>query len=598
MCATLKLMRGLTLLLAAVGSAAGQKDIFDLATTGDGGAAYFASTLARRESGEAAQPGGAPARIYRIGPEGLQLYLERPRMDPPPAAGPGQMRFTNYFNLFRPQTSRDGNVVAVTGQRQCFGASACAFATTLQTTITGLPGGTIDVTGAGRLSGNGRYLLIYADGTPGGGCAYVVDLQARQETHPERCAAVGFDSLGGGRTIADDGTAVSAYGSLYLIRGPAVTAAPASRGYLSEAVIDFAARIVAYSMFDWDTGRRSIRVYRIAEQRDSALAALPGADSHSPYLSADGRRAMFLSDASGLPQIYMIDTEGGEPRQVSHDSTGVLSAAMSDDGEVAWYFSGAARLYRINLDTGEAQEQLGRTPQIGMISRMTAGCLYFMPGAGFSDRVYAAESYPLPRSLGGVSVNVNGVDSPLVSVSPTQILLQVPSHTALETNVEVKAESSSPFVPQLRFATTTLIGFGAFLSNPQSPSAYGGSDAFAVHQDWSALVTSGNPAWPGEILHLYGTGFGPVDSQPPDGMPGPADPPARTVMPVTCWAWGADNVARLDIPVLYAGLAPGLAGVYQMDVRLPAANLRSWVQLNCVGEGDNSNFLGSFAVKP
>jgi hypothetical protein len=35
-----------------------------------------------------------------------------------------------------------------------------------------------------------------------------------------------------------------------------------------------------------------------------------------------------------------------------------------------------------------------------------------------------------------------------------------------------------------------------------------------------------------------------------------------------------------------------------MDVRLPAANLRSSVQLNCTGEGDNSNFYGSFAVKP
>jgi uncharacterized protein (TIGR03437 family) len=590
-------MRGLLLWLAAIGTAAGQKDIFDLATAGDGSAAYFASTLARKDSGEATPPSGAPARIYRIGPEGFQLYLERPRIDPPPA-GPGLMRFTDYFNLSRPQTSRDGKVVAIIGQRQCFGTSACASATTLQTTITGLPGGTIEVTGAGRLSGNGRYLLIYADGSLGGNCAYVVDLQTGQEIRPERCAPGGSADLGGGRAIADDGTAVTAAGSLYLIRGPAVTTVPASLGSPGEAVIDSAARMVVYSLFDWGTGRRSIRIYRIAEQRDSALAALPGSDSHTPYLSTDGRRAMFLSDATGLPQIYTINTESGEPRQVSHDTTGVLSAAMSEDGMVAWYFSGAARLFRINLDTGEAQERLGRAPQIGMIERMTAGCLYSIPGAGFSDRVYAAESYPLPRSLGGVSVSVNGVDSPLVSVSPTQILLQVPSQTGLETNVEVKTESCSPFIPQLRFATTTLTGFGAFLRNLRSPSAYGGWDALAVHQDWSALVTSGNPARPGEIVHLYGTGFGRVDSQPPDGLPAPADPPARTVIPVTCWAWGADNVARLDIPVLYAGLAPGLAGVYQMDVRLPAANLRPSVQLNCIGEGDNSNFLGSFAVKP
>jgi len=597
MCVTLKLMRALLLFLAAVGSAAGQKDIFDLATTGDGGAVYFASILARRENGEATQP-GAPARIYRIGPEGFQLYLERPRIDPPPGTGPGQIRFTNYFNLSRPQTSRDGNVVAVVGQRQCSGASACGSATTLQTTITGLPGGTLDVIGAGRLSGNGRYLLIHWDGSPGGGCAYVVDLQTGQEARPERCAPTAVYALGGGRNIADDGTAVSAAGSLCFIRGSARTCVQVRPGDPGEAVIDSAARIVVYSMFDWGTSRRSIRIYRIAEQRDSALAALPDADSHTPYLSADGRRAMFLSDASGLPQIFTVGTDGGQPRQVSHDSTGVLSAAMSDDGKVAWYSSGAARLYLLNLDTGEAQERLGRTPQIGMYTRMTAGCLYSLPGAGFSDRVYGAESYPLPRSLGGIWVSVNGVDSPLVSVSPTEILLQVPFQTGLETNVEVKTESSSPFVPQLRFATSTFTGLGAFLRNPRSPSGYGGSDALAVHENWSALVTSGNPARPGEILHLYGTGFGRVDSQPPDGMPAPADPPARTITPITCWAWGADNFAKLDIPVLFAGLAPGLAGVYQMDVRVPAANLRPSVQLNCIGEGDNSNFYGSFAVKP
>jgi uncharacterized protein (TIGR03437 family) len=468
----------------------------------------------------------------------------------------------------------------------------------LQTTVTGLPGRALEIVGAGRLSGNGRYLLIYADGTLGGGGSYVVDLQSGQVTRPERRAPAGFSVVGKGRSVSDDGTAVLTAASLYFIRGSALTIVPVLPFDPHEAVIDAAGRIVVYSVFHWDTNRRSIRIYRITEQRDSALAALPDANSHAPYLSADGRRVMFLSDASGLDQIYTISTDGGEPRQVSHQGAGVLSAAMSDDGKVAWYFSGAARLYRINLDTGEAQERLGRTPQIGLTTRMTAGSLYTIPGAGFSDRVYAAVLYPLPRSLGSVSVSVNGVDSPLFSVSPTGIMLQVPWQTGLETSVEVRTVSSSPFVPRVRFATTTFTGYGKFLSNPQSQSAYGGLDALAVHEDWSSLVTSGNPARPGEILHLYGTGFGRVESQPADGIPAPVDPLARTIMPITCWAWGADNIARLDIPVFFAGLAPGFAGVYQMDVRVPPANLRPSIQLNCVGEGNNGEFFGSFAADP
>ncbi len=38
----------------------------------------------------------------------------------------------------------------------------------------------------------------------------------------------------------------------------------------------------------------------------------------------------------------------------------------------------------------------------------------------------------------GVSVSVNGVDSPLFSVWPTEIVLEVPSQPGLERNVEVR----------------------------------------------------------------------------------------------------------------------------------------------------------------
>ena|ERR1700736_4724957 len=99
---------------------------------------------------------------------------------------------------------------------------------------------------------------------------------------------------------------------------------------------------------------------------------------------------------------------------------------------------------------------------------------------------------------------------------------------------------------------------------------------------FSTFTAQGSDAWTGPQA---------------DGVPAPVDPPARTVVPITCWASGADNVTKLEIPVLFAGLAPGLAGYYQMDIRLPAANLRPAIQLNCTGEGDNSNFFGSFAAR-
>lgn len=599
-------MRAVFLLLALAAGAAGQvhlgweATLSDLTITGDGSAAYFTSTLPLKS--EAAQPGPVPGRIFRVSPSGFELYLQRPRIDPPPP-DPYQKAFTNYFDLFRPQVSRDGSIVAVAGQRICRGSDSCISYPTLQTTISGLPGGSIDVTGAGRLSGNGRYLFVYATGAAVGECGYVVDLEAPQAPPPQSCPApTSFFSIGAGRSVADDGTAVSALGDLHLIRGLAVTQVYVPSGSSGEAVIDSAASRVVYSFLNWSTNQRSIRLYRIAEQRDTELAGFPDADSHTPYITADGRLAMFVSDAPGLPQIYTIAIDGGEAHQVTHDTTGVLSAAMSDDGRLAWYFSGSGRLRVVDLSTGATQERLGRTPQIGRdngpVGRLTAGGLFFLQGMGFSDAWYTAAAYPLPRSLDGASVTVNGVAAPLVLVSPTQIFFQVPYLTPPDTTVQVNTESSSPFVPLLSFASTTYSGLGAFIENQKSASAYGAWDAAVVHQDWSALITAANPARPNEIVHLFGTGFGPVDFQPADGMPGPADPPSHTVTLVSCWAWGADNRTQLAIPVLYSGLAVGLVGIYQLDVRLPASNLRPSVQLSCTGEGDNSTFFGSFAVSP
>lgn len=594
-------MAALLLLLATVGSAAGQQDLFDLATTGDGGTAYFATTLARKGTGDPTYPFDFPSytRIYKIGSGGLQLYLERPYPGPVPNTNIGSPPiFSNYYNLSLPQTSRDGAVVAIVGRRRCSGGYICVGQTTFQTTIIGLPDGGLAIggtslLGAGRLSGNGRYLLIYADGSIGRIPLTMVDLQTGQVSKIDQQLPFLPDpsNLGAGNIIADDGTAVIAEaGSLFFVRGQVVTQARIGSNNIGGAVIDSAARIVAYGQYDFTTDSESIGIYRVAEQRVSSVIPLPDRTCRSLRLSADGRRVMFLCDTSGLPQIYTVNTDGTQLRQVSHNTNGVLSPVMSGDGTVAWYFSGAAQLRRINLDTGEDEERLGRTPQFGFSGAMAAGSICFLTGLGFSDQVFTAQ-YPLPRSLGGVSVTVKGVDSPMLSVSPTQIIFQVPWQTdpttgLPEKNAEVKIASPSPFEPQLDFFNITKTASGGLLSLPHS------YDALAVHQNFDALVTPDNPAQPGEILHFYGTGFGRVASPPPDGMPAPADPLAATIVPVACHA---SSPSGPDIPVLYAGLAPGFVGIYQLDVRLPTTKLKPSIELSCMGEGYFSS--GSFAVK-
>jgi uncharacterized protein (TIGR03437 family) len=79
----------------------------------------------------------------------------------------------------------------------------------------------------------------------------------------------------------------------------------------------------------------------------------------------------------------------------------------------------------------------------------------------------------------------------------------------------------------------------------------------AIHEAWSGFVTLDKRAHQGEIVHFYGTGFGPVQPPVSTGEPASANPPAALATPLVC-----------NMPVLYAGLAPGLIGYYQINVQV------------------------------
>ncbi len=52
----------------------------------------------------------------------------------------------------------------------------------------------------------------------------------------------------------------------------------------------------------------------------------------------------------------------------------------------------------------------------------------------------------------------------------------------------------------------------------------------------------------------------------------------------------------VEIPVLYQGLAPGLAGVYQLDVQLPADAATVAYVLYCSSAGNS--FYGQIPIGP
>jgi len=92
-------------------------------------------------------------------------------------------------------------------------------------------------------------------------------------------------------------------------------------------------------------------------------------------------------------------------------------------------------------------------------------------------------------------------------------------------------------------------------------------------QDFSAVNSGSNPAAPGGFVNLYFTGLGPVVTPEMDGVPAQASPLPSVVIPVTAAVQATSTTSSTTtapLNVAYAGLAPGMVGVYQVTVQMPS----------------------------
>jgi uncharacterized protein (TIGR03437 family) len=102
------------------------------------------------------------------------------------------------------------------------------------------------------------------------------------------------------------------------------------------------------------------------------------------------------------------------------------------------------------------------------------------------------------------------------------------------------------------------------------PDLSGFQPAAALNQD-GTVNSAQNPAKPGSIVAVFGTGFGPLDGSLDDGEI-PFESLPRPRLPVSViFDSPITFVPDLSLPIHYAGQAPGLvAGVMQVNFQFPA----------------------------
>jgi uncharacterized protein (TIGR03437 family) len=147
---------------------------------------------------------------------------------------------------------------------------------------------------------------------------------------------------------------------------------------------------------------------------------------------------------------------------------------------------------------------------------VAAGSVVSIFGASLAAGSTVAPDGPLPQTLGGATVKLGDRLLPLFFVSASQINLQLPDDAPLGAQVLTVSTLGQPDV---QASLTVVRNAPGLLQQAKGDQSF----ATAVHEDGSA-VTTDSPAVRGELLTVYGTGFGPADHARPEGFPIPAAP--------------------------------------------------------------------------
>ncbi|MBL0161689.1 MAG: hypothetical protein IPP47_32210 [Bryobacterales bacterium] len=393
-----------------------------LVTPSDGASVVFSSSLSLQSDATHDWP-----KLFEATTAGVRLLEERLPASPPPLL-PTQQTF---YQLWSRDQSSDGVVQTLNTVRPCIGGSRCVFVEQSMAELsTASWADSLKRGGTLRLSADGHYAFNYGSSAAISEPA-VLDLWTNTVTRvparPDRVAAPGR------RVIANNGLAV--YVNPYVndtvmlaSRDGVLTVAKTSMP-ASSAIIENQGR---YLVYETAATPHQLMLYDVAAEADLPLVwAEEGCTQ--PALSDDGLRLLFLSAANWAAendqlrvQAWLFDLITGELQQLTHDTAGLAEATLSGDGQVVWAVTLAGRLLRIDVDALDVTEVVGRTVAIDagqMICLQSQQCV--LMGRGLASRLETAAD-PLPFTLGGIEVKIDGIPVPLISVAPDEIRYVLP----------------------------------------------------------------------------------------------------------------------------------------------------------------------------
>lgn len=427
----------------------------------------------------------------------------------------------------------DGETLIWTIVRRCTCCSACIGVTSPVWESRILRRGSLEpqaIPGLVQISNNGRYVLRSRSGPRD----LLQDLQTGAEWElPAR-------PLERGRAITSDGRVllVREAGGLALWSPAEVVpfSDPVSSSLIEASVSDDG-RVAIYRTTDGV-------LTRVERGRGAAARRVLGSGSDA-MLSKDGEVTMYRGGSA----CFVTRRDQTEARALSLE--GVQECALAGSGEAAVVILNNGQILQANLSSlMSAVRELVPPTAYGFVSGTLApGAVLTWSGQGRVRLLLDGTALPIIRDAGELWFQ-----------APFDLEADGAPH-------RLEVQTASPFGHPAQEMTVSERA-------PYFFSQDGG--LIAAHQGFHGVVSNADPARPGEVVHLWAAGLGAVTPSIGAGVPAPTSPLSTLVAPFDCRVLRG---AVLDVP--FAGLAPGLAGVYQVDVRLPSNILERSIFLSC-----------------
>jgi uncharacterized protein (TIGR03437 family) len=273
---------------------------------------------------------------------------------------------------------------------------------------------------------------------------------------------------------------------------------------------------------------------------------LPVSNSRINYSTSSGAsvaQADSSTDSYGLGQAEV--RLGSDP--------GVYTFTAASGGQQYTFTASARAIPTVSLNgiVNAASASAG--------SPIAPGSYITIFGSALSDFTDSAPAARLPQAIDHVIVSFDvpaaGISVPghLTYVSPSQVNVQVPWELEDQKTAEVKVT--------IDYSYGNVVGVG--LAN-FSPAFFETATGVAAALDLNyKVINASNPAIRGSAVALYANGLGPVSNTPASG-----DPASATMLSLTTQT-PVVTIGGVAAPVSFSGLAPGFAGLYQVNVTVP-----------------------------